>query len=74
LQKEGRKMNTDRAQLISLREAADKATPGAVIRALFSRLSPDAQQELVDWLQAQINANRTARAVDAARAAMGGVE
>ena len=65
--------NTDRAQVasISLREAAAHASASAVIRALFSRMDPDAQQELVDWLQSQINANRTARVYAAAREGMG---
>ena len=56
---------------MNLREAATHASAPAVIRALFSRMDPDAQQELVDWLQGQINANRTARIVAAARASMG---
>jgi hypothetical protein len=56
---------------MNLREAATHASGPAVIRALFSKLDPDAQQELVDWLQAQINANRTARVIAAAREGMG---
>jgi len=65
--------NTDRAQVasISLREAATHASAPAVIRALFSRMDPDAQQDLGHLLHGQINANRTARVIAAAREGMG---
>jgi hypothetical protein len=56
---------------MNLREAAQHASGPAVIRALFSKLDETAQQELVDWLQGQINANRTARVIAAARDSMG---
>ena len=47
---------------MTIREAAAHASPGAVIRALFARLCPEAQQALVDSLQAEINASRVAEA------------
>jgi hypothetical protein len=56
---------------MNLREAATHASGQAVIRALFSKLDETAQQELVDRLQAQINENRTARVIAAAREGMG---
>jgi hypothetical protein len=56
---------------MNLLDAATLASGPAVIYALFSRMDETAQQEFVNWLQAQINANRTARIVAAAREGMG---
>ena len=50
-----------RPALIPLREAVANATPGAVILAVAARMSLDAQQELVDMMQASINRARTAQ-------------
>jgi hypothetical protein len=50
-----------RPELIPAREAMRHASGQAVVFAIQARLSLDAQQDLIDAMQAQLNRARTAQ-------------